>query len=440
MENPHPPTPSPLQWRGGVRVVLFALLLLIYVSPARAQDGDLWIDTTQPQGSINPLVYGANYGPWALVPSAVLPFVAESGVTFLRFPAGNWGDDNDITEQQLDLFMLQVRGWGVEPSVSVRMEGGTPEAAAALVRYANVEKSYDIRYWSIGNEPDLYPDYTPERANREWRAIAEAMEAVDPTILLIGPELSQFPTTPEGTDYLNIRREWLRAFLEANGDLVDIVSIHRYPFPPTNSSPATTIDQLRENAAEWDGLILNLRTVILETMGHDMPMAVTETSSHWNIVAGGEATPDSFYHAIWWADVLGRMIRGGVSAVNYFTLASAPDNAYGLLGRTQPHPTYYVYPLYQQLGDQLVASGSDVGDVTITAALDGDVLTFLVINRGNLPLDLPLLLDGAPLTGTADAWRLDATHNADSIGTIALDTDTLLNLPPQSATVYRIGS
>jgi hypothetical protein len=43
-----------------------------------------------------------------------------------------------------------------------------------------------------------------------------------------------------------------------------------------------------------------------------LPIAVTETNSDWSKAVGGEATPDSFYNAIWWADSLGRMIQKGV--------------------------------------------------------------------------------------------------------------------------------
>jgi hypothetical protein len=54
---------------------------------------------------------------------------------------------------------------GAEPSISVRLHGGTPEAAAELVRYTNIEQGYAVRYWSIGNEPSLYRDYDTETYN-----------------------------------------------------------------------------------------------------------------------------------------------------------------------------------------------------------------------------------------------------------------------------------
>lgn len=124
-------------------LLLIALLLLApLVAPARAQGPaeGLVIDTTADLGPISPFVFGANYGPWNLASVEMHPEAADSGVTHLRFPAGRWGDENNITEGQLDLFMLQASAWGAAPSVHVRLEGGTPEQAAELVRYANIEK------------------------------------------------------------------------------------------------------------------------------------------------------------------------------------------------------------------------------------------------------------------------------------------------------------
>jgi len=186
------------------RLLCLLVVSLFIVTPLRAQDGTLTVDASAELGPISPYIYGANYGPWALVSLDMMPAAEQAGVTHLRFPAGNWGDLNDITPFQLDMFMSQARLFGSEPSISVRLDQGTPEQAAELVRYANIEKGYGIRYWSIGNEPDLFTDYTVEELNREWRAIALAMEAVDPSIILIGPEVSQYP--PLGRKSANIHR------------------------------------------------------------------------------------------------------------------------------------------------------------------------------------------------------------------------------------------
>jgi hypothetical protein len=415
-----------------------ALVVCMAFVPATAQDQGLSVDASERLGPVNPFVYGINYGPWALVSMDMTAAAADSGTTLMRFPAGDHGDTHGYTTHQLDLFMLQIRAWGGTPSIHVRVTGGTPEMAAEQVRYANIEKGYDILYWAIGNEPDLYETYTPERFNAEWRAIAEAMLDVDPDILLMGPEVSQFPWTVEGEEYTNVRREWVRGFLEANGDLVDIVSVHRYPFPKSLNSPPTTIEELRQDAPQWDVTIENLRTVIRETLGRDLPMAFTEVNSHWNPVREGEGTPDSFYHAIWWADVLGRFIRQRVEIVNYFALTTYGDTGtYGILDRYEIRPTYYVYQLYRHLGDELVASESPDPDVTVTAALrDDGALTLIVVNRAPEAKVLPFALAGFTPQGDAEVRLLDPEHEAEIVDPVALTDGGTIDLPAQSASLF----
>ena len=66
------------------------------------------------------------------------------------------------------------------------------------------------------------------------------MKAVDPSIKLIGPELSNFTGVPDHAFHaLDIHgKDWISEFLKSNGDMVDVVTFHRYPFPQNrNSAP-----------------------------------------------------------------------------------------------------------------------------------------------------------------------------------------------------------
>ncbi len=416
------------------KYLIFVFLLILFVIPVAAQDSGLSVDASQPIGAINPFVYGVNYGPWALVPVDMWPMVETSGVTYLRFPAGNWGDQNDISEPQLDLFITQAHKWNMEPHIHVRLQNGTPEKAAELVRYANIEKGYNVRYWSIGNEPNLFKGYTIEQFNKDWRPIAEAMLKVDPNIILTGPEVSQYPPTTDPNDYQAPLREWVREFLKVNGDLVGLVSIHRYPFPLSMNSGAETDDQLRENPDEWDTIIPDLHAVIQDATGHDMPVAVTEINSNWD---NGASAPNTFFHSIWWADVLGRLIRQRVEIVNYFALFTKDSN-FGLLARYDARPAYYVFQLYKQFGTQLLTSASSDKDVSVTAALKDDgSLTLIIVNRGADAKTLPIALKDFKASGAADVWLLDKDHKAENIGTQDFTAGSL-TLPAESATLYII--
>ena len=78
------------------------------------------------------------------------------------------------------------------------------------------------------------------------------MKAADPGIILVGPEITQFV----GTENVSRSDEqqaaaWMRTFLEMNGDLVDVVSFHRYPFPTDMRNPVDTkAADLFANASE----------------------------------------------------------------------------------------------------------------------------------------------------------------------------------------------
>lgn len=414
---------------------LLAVWLLIWLASfhTQAQSVTITINPAQQLGQINPFVYGANYGPWSIVPLDLIPLAEQSGVTYLRFPAGNWGDENDLTPFHIDLFMKFARQLNAEPSISVRLKGGTPEKAAELVHYVNIEKGYKVHYWSIGNEPDLYRNYSPEQYVQDWRTFAEAMLKIDPLIIFVGPDVSQFPPTIAGDPYNNVRREWVRAFLKANGDLVGVVSIHRYPFPQRTDAKVTTIDDLRLNTREWDTLITNLRQVVKEATNRDLPIAVTEVNSHWNKPVNGEATPDSLYNAIWWADVLGHMIRNKVDIVAFFTLQTSSDG-FGLLAHYDARPTYYTYQLYKQFGSTLIESTSSDPDVSVTAAARPDgTLTLMLVNLAAQARTVKLV--GVTSTAPPAVWRLDAQHKAEQIDAANATPDSV-TLPAQSASLY----
>jgi hypothetical protein len=409
--------------------------------------GMLYVDPGVDLGPISPLVYGSNYGPWLAVSVDMLPAAYESGVTMLRFPAGSWGDNNDVKTYQIDQFMLFLEQLGASAMFNVRLKNGTPEAAAALVHYTNIEKGYGVRYWGIGNEPTLYEGeladgYDVTRFNREWREFALAMQAVDPSIQLVGPEVHQFSFDTAGTtNYSDDTardsggRLWMDEFLKANGDLVDVVSFHRYPYPVSSIAGAPTIDELRQNAHEWDRIVSRLRSLIHEHTGRDLPIAVTEFNSAYNKSVGGEATADSHYNAIWLADVLGRLIRNGVFMVNQWILTSKGGyGGWGLVGQAEVYPTYYTYQMYKRFGDRLVYAASDDPDLSIYAARDSeDRLTVLVINLSSEAKDKRIAIEGQA-DAVADVWLFDPGHNA--VPAASVDFSEELSIGPQSMTLF----
>lgn len=406
----------------------------------------LYVNRAMELGPISPLIYGSNYGPWLVVSLDMLQAAYDSGVTILRFPAGSWGDHNDVQTYQIAQFMAFAQKVGAEAIFNVRLLDGTPEQAAEMVRYTNIEKKYGVQYWAIGNEPTLYEGevnnrgetYDAERFNKEWRIFAEAMKDVDPTIKLVGAEINQFSYdhTPGATTNFSERDEtWFIEFLKANGDLVDIVSFHRYPFPRSTVSGPASIDELRQNSQEWDKIVIHARKLIHQYTARDLPIAVTEFNSDYSKPVGGEATPDSHFNAIWLADVLGRLIKNGVFMANHWMLTSKGGlGGWGLVGNEEVYPSYYVYQLYRKFGNELVYSSSDDADLSIYAARRADgALTVIVINLALEEKTKAFRIEGQDQV-QAEVWLFDPSHKAEIIGEINISNS--ITAPPQSMTLY----
>lgn len=408
------------------------------------EPGVLAVDAGQSLGPISPLVYGTNFGPWVALRMETMPLAEQAGITLLRFPGGEWGDQNDLQAFQIDQFVDLARRMGAEPYIHVRFRDSTPEKAAAVVQSAK-DKGHNIRYWSIGNEPSLYEagghGWTAAEFAEAWRDFAAAMRAVDPDIVLIGPEIHQYTGTPDVDPQDSQGQDWMRTFLEIAGDEVDVVSFHRYPFPLSQDSGRATVEQLRANAPQWDEIIRRLRATIREVTGRDIPVAVTEFNSHWTRSISGETSPGTLFSGLWLGDVLGRLINQRVEMAAHFLLVSGSDHSdFGLLDRYNARPPYYVYQLYKQFGSELLFAASGIQDASIYAARRADgALTLMVINLGDEPVTAPLALNGFTPAGEAEAWRLDAEHNAEQVENVAVQDGGELVLPPRSMTLYVIG-
>lgn len=441
------------------KLLLLILILSLSLSAAAAQDAPapdvLQVDATADLGAISPYVYGANLGRYSLIPPRLMDQAKALGIKFIRFGGGD-SDQQDVATNVLDLFMYQVRQVGAEPLMTVRLLGGTPEKAAELVRYANIEKGYNLHYWSIGNEPNLFvalmgaEHFTVEDLNREWRAIAEAMLAVDPSIEFIGPDITQYvvtnpdpltlmPGTQGGIPYDAEGNDWLTPFLRANADLLAYVSIHRYPWPGAGNGKGATIDGLRRQPVEWDTAIPNLRQVIREAAGRDIPIAVTEINSNSANSIGGEASLDSFYNAIWLGDSLGHLIDQQVGAVAVWDMQGGAGRGWGLIASYDVRPTYYTYIMYTHFGSELLSAASGDPDVSIYAARrDDGTLTLMVINLGPDEVTKTLALDGFTPSGDAEVWRFDADHNAEQVDSLALSDGATITVPGQSMTLFAL--
>jgi alpha-L-arabinofuranosidase len=191
----------------------------------------------------------------------VMDQIKKLGVPLVRYPGGNfvsgynWLDGvgpkqdrpmvldkawNTLENNQFGTneFMSWCKAVGTKPLMGLNLGTGTPEKAAALVEYCNVERgtewsdlrrkhgypdAYHVEHWCLGNEMDgpwQIGHMTATEYGMKAQDAARQMRAVDPSLKLIACG-SSGPLMPT---YL----EWDREVLEQCYPYVDGLSLHRY--------------------------------------------------------------------------------------------------------------------------------------------------------------------------------------------------------------------
>ena len=191
----------------------------------------------------------------------VLEEVRKLGVPIVRYPGGNfvsgyhWMDGvgpkqdrprvldkawNSVDTNQFGIneFLAWSKLAGVQPLLGLNLGTGTPESAANLVEYCNVDKGtrwselrrkhgiadpWNVKTWCLGNEMDgpwQIGHMSATEYGEKATDAARQMHYVDSSLKLIacGSSNTSMPT------YL----EWDREVLEQCYDYVDAISLHRY--------------------------------------------------------------------------------------------------------------------------------------------------------------------------------------------------------------------
>ena len=246
----------------------------------------------------------------------VIDEVRQLGVPIIRYPGGNfvsgynWLDGvgpkqdrprvldkawNSLNSNQFGTneFMAWCKAVGTLPLMGLNLGTGTPEEAAALVEYCNVEKGtrwselrrkhgfaepYKVKHWCLGNEMDgpwQIGHMTATQYGLKAQDAARQMRYVDPSLQLIACG-SSGPLMPT---YL----EWDREVLEQCYEYVDGLSLHRYF--------ANTPEDTGGDSAKFLAMNLSMERQIAETLavcdmvrGHKRsPKKLWLSFDEWNV-------------------------------------------------------------------------------------------------------------------------------------------------------------
>jgi hypothetical protein len=394
----------------------------------------------------------------------------QAGVEMLRYPGGSYGDiynwQNNTAPggyvapgTDFDSFMGTVTKIGAQPMLIANYGTGTPAEAAAWVRYANITKGYNAKYWEIGNEiygngyygadweADNHASKSPATYASNVLQYASAMKAVDPSIK-IGAVVTLPGNWPDSVVGSGDNGDWNRIVLAAAGSAIDFVIVHWYP----NGSGAAG---MLNEPAQVAGELAQLRQEIDHYAGPNGPniaIAMTETN--------GGVDEDTQPDALFAADTYMTALENGVFTVDWWdthngpsAISTAPDGAtdYGdggvlssgtCVGTTcepplnTPFPAYYSLAMLSKLalpGDTMVRAGTDQQLIAAHAVrnANGDLSVMLVNKDPANSYQVSLHYAGfTPAAATPTVYTYG--DEASSITSAAQGTASSQVLPPYS--------
>lgn len=376
--------------RRAARALAAALVALLLTAAASAQGAAVALRIGAPIGPVAPeAITGFNFG--LSMPVALhLEEFGALGIRSLRFPPGNDADDKPLTADMTRSLTLPWQLLGEPPLHVVLNFFEGPEHAAEVVRRFD-EAGFVVRWWAVGNEPDLYPQnrmdpsWTAEVYCARFREVRDAVRAIHPDAVMTGPAVSG--SRPAGLDYL-------REVVGRCGDVIDVLTWHVYPTDGTWDD-AAALATARSVGEEIERVRAWLTDPAVNPLGHERPieLAITEFGLSWRTAMYRHLEDQTA--ALWLADALGQMATRGLDLGQYFALQSM--GGHGLIDRGGwVRPTYHVYAMLAGFGG--VAHAVEGADERLGAyaAADGAALRVLLVNRSDDDLEVALAAPDLP--------------------------------------------
>jgi hypothetical protein len=431
------------------------------------------VDITKTGPTIDPRIYSFNVAAWTDVDydppnPAFVAMLRLLHPALLRFPAGHASQDyyfdptntrarNEppagygwvLTGAELDDFLNFSHEVGAQPLIGINQKTGTPQMAAEMVWYLNVEHQDHVHWFEIGNEPDLHgtANTTPQSAAYSYLQIARAMRSADPSIGLVG---GVFMT---GADLVGIKpdSDWLTPYSSIVGGEADAYSWHLYPLdsdnPASRSASPSVPHLLQETAPDWPPSGLSF----VETACARMDAVRNATGAeHWVTELGPDSgarqapgITNGQVAAVWAADVLPRLTECGAKAIFQFALHQQAGSDLVLLTEDfQPTPMWATWQyMSADYRGVVVASHSNDSVVEIHAARQPDgAVTVLLTNKGPAAESVAIDVHGMPQEG-ANLWTIAAPYPTDTstfVNGVPFDRTAALNgVPPTVAPAGR---
>ncbi|TMM37397.1 MAG: hypothetical protein E6F99_13110 [Actinobacteria bacterium] len=277
--------------------------------------------------------------------------------------------------------LADLTGW--QAIIGVNILHKDPARAADEARSAQRILGSRLLAIEIGNEPNYYPDYTPEQYYADFETYRAAMVKAAPGVPVTGPSVGRVP----------VAADWLTSFANNEKRHVDVAALatHFYPACARNNPAAITIPALL--STDYRSAV-NDRTSLLASLAKGLSRPALLTESNTVSCAGRQGVSDVFASALWGVDnqllvaqngVSGMYLNGDVSGVcasPYYTPVCPATPADDSAGRLRAQPVYYAQLLVHALGTGafLPVTNNDLTDLRVYAIRNGTRLRLVIVD------------------------------------------------------------
>ncbi|HEY0477226.1 MAG TPA: hypothetical protein VGD37_06860 [Kofleriaceae bacterium] len=452
--------------------------------------------------TVDPRLFGLNANVWdgAFNTSTTADLLLEADNQALRFGGGSLSDayhwQTNTSEGQtfqwatnLDAFANVALATQASVFITANYGSGSPQEAAAEVRYANRTKRYGFKYWEIGNE--TYGSWELDHNTRphdpvtyatRFKDYVQQMKAADHSIkvgAVVVVDEDSFANYPDES-VVNPRtgaahRGWnavLLATLKQLGVTPDFVIYHRYEQGPGGESDSFLLNSART----WANDAAAIRGMLNDYLGNaarNVEIICTENNSVFSN-PGRQTT--SLVNGLFMADSLANIMKTEFDGFFWWNLRNGQEAAnnndptlygwrpygdYGIVTAATPagpadrYPTFYLYKLLRHFArgnERVITAASDYTGLGIYAVRDrrSHTLNLLMINKHpTTTLDVDISVEGFGPARSAEVFSYgipqdEAARTGTGSADVARSTATINGSrftwrpAPYSATVIRL--
>lgn len=390
-----------------------------------------------------------------------VPPYEKSQPTLARTGEGAVGYDRVVRDNReykfdvldFDEFIAICREIGAEPVITVAADeymvnypknctitnrDSLIKNAVEWVKYSNIKKGYNVKYWMIGNEcwHNNNENSTPEIYARDVVDFSKAMKAVDPSILII----------PNGNSV-----DFFKRVLAIAGNDIDLICLSNYPTYDYRAGYATYRDTLQNLLGPVDRALTAMEEMTRESGMKKFKMIVSEYGPFdwaykWpfindmghnlcNFEMTGEQlqTPEIEFSCFWNT----RWIEND-SVENSVHDALDKDGNFNAIG-------YGLMIWGRYLGHSMVRTTSTLHIRTFASYSPAEKILYVyLLNKAEAPISINLQISDHSVNGVESYGQLTGQGSGDvdpvwndNVTIAKKDLDDLL-LPPVSISVIKI--